>query len=285
MLHFKSEVQKKYKVPLIYECDDLLLDIPNYNYAMNYYNKNSEWTKRCLGLCDGVIVSTEKLRDMYVAKCDIKKCKVIPNHLPKFIWGDIYPAHQYYEGGKIKILWSGSQNHFSYKHMTPGVLGGDFGAGLLNFIKKTTDIYDWYFVGACPEELNDVKNKICHVPWKHIFEYPKAVKEIEPDIAIAPLIDNEFNSGKSNIKMLEFTAMGAAGIYSDVEPYRAANIRVKTDEEMIAQIERFAADVNVREKSFRKDYQSVRSQLWWEENDNIKKYIETYLGLFNQRLP
>jgi hypothetical protein len=272
-------------VPLIYEVDDLLIDIPEYNYAMKYYNKNSEWVQKCLEISDGVIVSTEKLRQIYTTKSNIKKCDVIPNHLPKFIWGDIYPAHEYYEGGKIKILWSGSQNHFSHSKLTPDVTGGDFGQELLNFIMKTTDIYDWYFVGACPAELDSVKNKICHVPWKHIFEYPKAVKDIEPDLAIAPLIDNEFNSCKSNIKMLEFTAMGAAGIYSDVEPYKQANIKVKTDEEMISQIERLASDLNARERVFKKDYQAVRSQLWWEESDNIKKYIETYLGLFNQRLP
>jgi len=169
MLHFRSNIQKKYKVPLIYEVDDLLIDIPEYNYARGYYGKNEEWTKKCLEFSDGVIVSTEKLREIYTKKCDIKKCDVIPNHLPKFIWGDIYPAHEYYEGGKIKILWSGSQNHFAHKNLTPGQSGGDFGSELLKFIKKTTDIYDWYFIGACPEELNDIKNKICHVPWKHIF--------------------------------------------------------------------------------------------------------------------
>ena len=285
MLHFRSQVQKKYKVPLIYETDDLLIGIPDYNYAKNYYGKNEEWVKKCLEMCDGVICSTEKLKELYMKKCDIKKIDVIPNHLPKFIWGDIFPAHEYYDGGKIKVLWSGSQNHFSYKQLTPDAQGGDFGKELLNFIKKTTDVYDWYFVGACPEELNDVKNKICHVPWKNIFEYPKAVKEIEADIAIAPLIDNEFNSAKSNIKALEFTAIGAAGIYSDVEPYKQTNIRVKTDEEMIVQIERLAGDISIREKVFRKDYQTVRGQIWWEENDNVKKYIETYLGLFGQRLP
>ena len=286
MLHFKAEVQKKYKVPLIYESDDLLIDIPEYNYARQYYAKNGDWVKKCLEICDGMIVSTEKLKEIYMNKCGVKKCEVIPNHLPKFVWGDIYPSHEYYEeGAKPKIFWSGSQNHFSHAKLTPGSTGGDFGQELLNFIKKTTDIYDWYFVGACPAELDSIKNKICHVPWKNIFEYPKCVKDIEPDVAIAPLIDNEFNACKSNIKMLEFTAMGAAGIYSDVEPYKSAYLRVKTDEEMIAQIERLAGDVTAREKTFRKDYQAVRGQLWWEENDNMKKYIESYLALFGQRLP
>jgi len=282
-MHFKSQVQKKFNVPIIYEIDDMLIGIPEYNYATQYYSKNEDWTKKCMGLSDGMVVSTEQLKKEYAEYC--KNIAVIPNHLPKFVWGDIYPAHEYYENKKIKILWSGSQNHFSHSQLTPGKHGGDFGNKLMNFITKTTDKYDWYFVGALPNELNPVKDKICFVPWKNIFEYPAAVKAIEPDIAIAPLIDNEFNACKSNIKMLEFTAMGAPGVYSDVLPYKKANVRVKTDEEFIAEIERLASDVDIRKKVFKRDFASVRAQLWWEEANNVKNYINTYLGLFKQRLP
>lgn len=39
------------------------------------------------------------------------------------------------------------------------------------------------------------------------------------DIAIAPLQDNAFNQCKSDIKFLDYCALGAAGIYSRVPPY------------------------------------------------------------------
>ena len=282
-LHFKSQVQKKFNVPIVYEIDDMLIGIPDYNYATKYYTKNEEWVKKCMGLSDAMITSTPQLKKVYAEYCN--NISVIPNHLPKFIWGDIYPAHDYYDGEKIKILWSGSQNHFSHSQLTPGIHGGDFGQKLLNFITKTTDKYDWYFVGSMPNELIPVKDKICFLPWQNIFEYPNAVKTIEPDIAIAPLVDNPFNACKSNIKMLEFTAMGAAGIYSNVMPYHAAKIKTNTDEEMISEIERLAADTDARRKTFQRDYSSVRAQLWWEEANNVKNYINTYLGLFKQRLP
>jgi hypothetical protein len=282
---FKKEVQKIHKIPLIYEIDDLLLGIPEYNYASGYYKNNEEWIKRCMGLADGMTVTTQQLKNIYGEWC--KNITVIPNHLPKFIWGDIYPAHDYYqEGGKPKILWAGSQNHFTRQGLTPqGNKGGDFGNELINFIKKTTGAYDWYFVGALPEELEAIKSKLCWIPWKHIFEYPKAVKDIEADLCIAPLIDNVFNSCKSNIKMLEFTAMGAPGVYNDVAPYKSAMIKVKTDEEMIAEIEKLASDIDYRKKVFTHDYEKVKSQLWWEEGQNVKKYINSHLNLFGQRLP
>lgn len=281
--HFKQTIQKKVNLPLIYEIDDMLIDIPSYNYASEYYNKNEDWVKKCMMVSDGMITSTEVLKQRYSEYC--KNIAVVPNHLPKFIWGDIYPSHEYYDGEKIKILWSGSQNHFSHRQLTPNSSGGDFGRELLNFIRKTTDKYDWYFVGAIPSELNDVKDNLCHVPWKHIFEYPKTVKDIEADIAIAPLIDNPFNACKSNIKMLEFTAIGAAGVYSDVEPYKLAAVKVHDDEEMIASIEALANDVDLRKKIWKRDMAAIGGQLWWEENNNLKTYINAYMGLFGQRIP
>jgi hypothetical protein len=281
---FKKEVQKIHKIPLIYEIDDLLLGIPGYNYASDYYKNNEDWIKRCMGLSDGMVVTTQQLADIYGEFC--KNITIIPNHLPKFIWGDIFPAHDYYqEGAKPKILWAGSQNHFVKKGLTRDKAGGDFGKELMKFIELTTGAYDWYFVGALPEELEHIKSKLCWIPWKHIFEYPKAVKDIEPDLCIAPLIDNVFNSCKSNIKLLEFTAMGAPGIYSDVAPYKEAMVKVKTDEEMIAEIEKMASDIDYRKKVYRHDYGKVRDQLWWEEGNNIKKYINSFLNLFGQRLP
>ena len=283
-LWFKTQVQKKLKIPMIYEIDDMLIDIPEYNYAVNYYKKNEDFVKKCMGLSDGMITSTEQLKKIYGEYCP--NINVIPNHLPKFIWGDIFPAHEYKdEKKKIKILWAGSQNHFAHKNLTGKTQGGDFGTELINYIKKTTHIYDWYFVGAMPHELDDIKEKLCFVPWKHIFEYPAAVKAIEPDIALAPLIDNEFNSCKSNIKTLEFVAAGAAGIYSDVIPYKKCYRKAKTDEDFIDHIEKLATDIQARAKTWKRDYNSVRSQLWWEENNNMTKYIESYLSLFNKRLP
>jgi hypothetical protein len=283
LVHFKTQVQSKYNVPIVYEIDDMLLGIPDYNYATNYYTKNEDWVKKCMQISDCMVVSTDHLKTVYSEYN--KNITVVENHLPKFIWGDIYPAHEYKdEKEKIKILWSGSQNHFSNKMLTPKAKGGDFGQELLSFIRKTTDIYDWYLVGSMPEELNNIKNQICFVPWKHIFEYPRAVKEIEPDICIAPLEDNPFNACKSNIKQLEYTALGAAGVYSDVLPYKKAKIKVKTDEEMVSEIERLAGDIDARRKTFKSDLAAVRGQLWWEEFENVKKYINSYLGLFKQRL-
>jgi hypothetical protein len=282
--HFKNTVQKQFPIPIIYEIDDMLFGIPKWNYASLYYNKAEDVIKRIMSECDGMMVSTAKLKEVYSPYC--KKISVIPNHLPKFVWGETYPKHNYYkEGEKIKILWGGSQNHFAMKQVTGDeVKGGDFGNKLLDFIRKTTDKYDWIFMGAIPEELQDIKDKVRFHPWENVFEYPKALKDMEPDICLAPLNDVEFNHCKSNIKCLEYNACGSVGVYSDVTPYKFMSRKAKTDEEFISHIEALADDIDLRAKTFNKDFKRVKSQLWWEENSNVKRYIETYLNMFGQRL-
>lgn len=283
--HFKNVVQKRHPtIPAIYEIDDMLFRIPKWNYASLYYNQAEDLIKTIMGECDAMITSTAKLKEVYKDYCP--KISVIPNHLPKFIWGDIYPAHDYYnEGTKIKILWGGSQNHFAMKQVVGEQnQGGDFGKELLNFIRKTINKYEWHLCGALPEELQDIKAKINFHPWEEVFNYPHLLHKIEPDICIAPLEDIEFNHCKSNIKCLEYVACGSVGVYSDVTPYKFMSLKAKNDEEMIAHIEKLAEDRDYRARIYNKDYQRVKPQLWWEENNNIRKYINTYLGLFGQCL-
>jgi glycosyltransferase involved in cell wall biosynthesis len=48
------------------------------------------------------------------------------------------------------------------------------------------------------------------------------------DIAISPLRDTVFNRSKSDIKFLDYCALGAAGIYSDVQAYRSTVHHLET---------------------------------------------------------
>jgi glycosyltransferase involved in cell wall biosynthesis len=54
--------------------------------------------------------------------------------------------------------------------------------------------------------------------------YPKFVpwmrKHLRWDVAIAPLEDDAFTRGKSDLKYLDYAALGIAGVFSEVRPYR-----------------------------------------------------------------
>jgi hypothetical protein len=199
---FHNKIRTQTNTPLIYEIDDLLIGIPEWNYAHDYYKQCEPYIKEMLSMVDGIITSTERLSEVYSEFN--KNITVIPNHLPKFIWGDIYPKH-YNEPRekKPRILWAGSQNHFSQPHLyEKGVKGGDFGSKMLDFIRKTTDKYQWIFSGGFPIELEGVKNKIETHKWVDVFNYPRHLKDLDADICVAPLIPCLFNDSKSNINML-----------------------------------------------------------------------------------
>jgi hypothetical protein len=49
--------------------------------------KAEDVIKRIMEECDGMMVSTAKLKEVYSPYC--KKLSVIPNHLPKFVWGEV----------------------------------------------------------------------------------------------------------------------------------------------------------------------------------------------------
>lgn len=285
LLYYRDNIRKTTKTPLLYEIDDLLTDIPPYNYAHDYYMPQKERIESILRLVDGIVVSTEKLKEEFLKYN--KRVGVLENHLPKFLWGDIQPKHLN-PNKKPRILWAGSSNHFPTKKVvkTHNIKKGDIDRKLFDFMKKTTDKYEWIIMGGIPLDLEDEINsgKIKFQRWADPISYSKVVKSLDADIGFAPLEKNKFNDCKSKIKALEYTAMGIPGIYSNVEPYKDLTIISDNAEEMIGNIETLAEDVDKRKYTFEKDYDTLKGQLWWEENDNVVKFIECYLNMFNKTL-
>ena len=288
--HFKTNIRKATKTPIIYEVDDLLWDIPSWNYASTFYNDKTPIIKGMLRLVDGMSVSTEYLKQAYLPYND--NIVVTPNHLPKFMWGDVIRKHETTPNTKKpRILYAGSENHFcnkkSYEYQS-GLIkdGGDFGDNLLNFIRKTTDKYQWVFSGGFPLELEDLitEGKIERHPWKNILDYPRHIKSLDIDIWTAPLMKCSFNDGKSNIKALEAIACGCPCVFSEAEPYKEFQLTSRTDNEIIGNIEKLASDVDYRKQVYEHDYEIVKDQLFWEDNNNVIKLIKSYISLFGRKI-
>ncbi|OGA74799.1 MAG: hypothetical protein A3G81_16740 [Betaproteobacteria bacterium RIFCSPLOWO2_12_FULL_65_14] len=75
------------------------------------------------------------------------------------------------------------------------------------------------------------------------------------DVGLAPLLPHRFNAGRSHTKFYDFVRCGAAGIYSDVEPY-ASFVRHERDGLLVPNdpaawveaILRLAADAELRQR-------------------------------------
>lgn len=272
----KNIVTLKHNVPIYYEIDDLLFGIESWNYAHEYYQGKEDVIKNIMSTVNGVVVSTPKLAEIYSEYN--KNIAVNLNRLSKCFWGE--PEFKVNESKKTRVLWAGSANHFAVKPLVErGIVGGDFSSVLIDYIKKTTDIYQWVFVGACPHELDDTKDKIEVHKWVPINEYPAFLKGLKIDIGIAPLQKNLFNQCKSAIKGLEYSAAGFPGIYTNIDPYEKFSMTCDTDEQMIENLEKMVSSVDLRKEVYYNDLKIVRPRLFWEENDNLLKYVNVYLSL------
>jgi hypothetical protein len=185
----------------------------------------------------------------------------------------------------------GSENHFCHP-ATPqyksGLRGGDFGIKLMEFIRSTVDKYQYVLSGAKPVELMDLieSKKIEFHVWKSVLEYPAHARALDLDIGLAPLFPSPFNDCKSNIKCLEFAVLGIPGAYSASRPYIDMSLNTNDEDEFIANIEKLASDVDYRMLTYKKDYDIVADQLYWEANEkmNLKKYVNAYLEMFGKTL-
>ena len=94
----------------------------------------------------------------------------------------------------------------------------------------------------------------------------------------------DFNDSKSCIKVLEYTSIGVPGVYSNAEPYKDCLLANDEEDGIIMNIERLANDIDFRKEVWDHDYSLVEKDLYWEDNENLKKYINSYLSLFKKRL-
>jgi len=215
-----KELQSKFGYKIIYEIDDLVWNIPEYNTAtshqINYYEK----VKEVLPYIDRVIVSTEYLKRCFERDFDYHAVHVVPNAVPQFLFNKRKePIKE--KIIKPKVLYTGAPQHFRQPSpiiqlpngqiqtgITP--LYGDWNKEWIDFIIDNVKNDKIEFICFCviPWFFEEIKDKIKCIPWTDCNSFPDLVMSQNADFYIAPLQDNEFNKCKSNIKLLEASIMG-----------------------------------------------------------------------------
>ena len=159
-------------------------------------------TLQALSLCDRLIVSTQPLADYYAPHC--KDIRLVPNALDPRYWNIKQP--QPTPRQRLRVGWAGAAQHLGDLRLVE------------QLVKELASEVDWVFMGMCPDELRPyVKEFHRFVSYK---DYPAKLASLDLDIAIAPLEDNPFNACKSNLRLLEYGAMGWPVVCSDVFPFR-----------------------------------------------------------------
>jgi glycosyltransferase involved in cell wall biosynthesis len=188
---------------IVFGQDDNLLDVPEKNsLKASLISGLDRRLARALGCCDRLIVTTEPLVDVY--RRFIDDIHVVPNNLDGTRWRGLASLRQ--AGRKPRVGWAGAQQHL-----------GDLD-WLEPVIRRLSREVEWVFMGMCPENLKPFVAEF-HEPVP-FDDYPAKLATLDLDLAIAPLEIHPFNEGKSDLRLLEYGALGWPVIASDIYPYQ-----------------------------------------------------------------
>lgn len=279
---YLKKLGEKMKFSVVYEIDDVVFheDIPGYNKFRGAFDDENikKSTIEMMQMADEVTVTCDYMKQYYESKTGQKNITIIPNYPPKF-WLDHYDEDLIERGynkrkRKPRVLYAGSGAHFDVDNI---VNQQDDFAHVIKTVRKTVNKYQWVFVGAFPNGLKDlvISGKIEYHPWTSLYDYPRLIKKLRPNIMVAPLIDNVFNRCKSDLKYIEGCAFGVPTICQDMCTYENAMYKFNTGEELVDQIDDVLKDKTTYMKAVRKGQEVIQGR-WLENDDNIGKYVELY---------
>jgi len=219
---------------IVHMLDDLFGNLPGKHHLHNYHKREGNTRlRRSLELSDRLVVTTQPLKEYYEGF--VPETRVIPNALVETTWFDL-PVTKRERRGKLRVGWAGAQQHLGDLDMIQTVVA-HFGSKV-----------DWVFMGMCPPSIQPHVKEV-H-PFVSINVYPQTLANLDLDIAIAPLEDNPFNTCKSNLRLLEYGAMGWPVVCSDVYPFRTDDppvLRVPNEPEAwIAAVDRLMESDTLR---------------------------------------
>jgi GT2 family glycosyltransferase len=207
--------------PVIFELDDLLFELPedHPDVQSGYYVETVVPMISALIQADAVTVSTPRLAG-YVRAVN-PNVHLLPNYLNDTLWR-MKPPEKWTGDRPVVIGYMGGPSHLPDLQMVA--------PALKNVLKRYENRVVVRLVGTNPPEdlLSEAGVSWEGAPTYVYRDFASHFTSRNIDIAVAPLRDNLFNRCKSAIKFLEYTAAGAAGIYSDLDTYRTAVLHEKT---------------------------------------------------------
>lgn len=245
---------------IVYTLDDLLTGMDESNHLRRNVPANcGARLKYALARCDRMVVSTDFLAETY--RHLIADIRVVPNRLEQELWLPVHSRKR--TSKKPRIGWAGGTTH-----------QGDL-ALLKEVIEMTRHEADWIFFGMCPKELRPLVVEF-HA-FTQFSEYPARLGALNLDIAVAPLAQIPFNQGKSNLRLLEYGALGIPVVCTDIDPYRnsPACCVQNTKEAWTKALRERIYDADARER------EGIELRQWVHRNflleDHLKEWLNAHL--------
>lgn len=161
--------------------------------------------KKALGAVDLVTVTTEQL-----AKAYSPYCKNIIN-IHNYINPDVMPTNEKKnQDSRTVICYQGGDSHYADIMSVMPVLQ--------KIKKQYKNTIHFKFFGSDFKKLYKSIDAE-HVPWDN-DDFYRTFSKHKIDIGIIPLINNQFNTRKSNIKWLEYSYYKIPSVVANMSPYK-----------------------------------------------------------------
>jgi glycosyltransferase involved in cell wall biosynthesis len=286
------DTSKKFNRYQIYEIDDNLHAVPENNPAYHTYNQNRpesgrilEWMKEC----DFLTVSREPLGAFY-KNITGKDYFTLENCIDF----ELYKKPVFKKDNKqIRIGWVGSSTHYDDLKVAA--------YGISQIVEEYGDRVKFVMMGwdgimrrqNKDGDLLTMGDSLDGIPrefhkFVDIHDYPNRLHGLNLDIAIAPLVDNEFNRGKSNIKWMEYSACGVPVIVSKVSAYTdyvvpgETALIAKREGDWYKKVKFMIENEEKRIEIAEKAYNEVRNKFSF--STNIDQWANLYRKLLTKKL-
>lgn len=179
---------------LIIDLDDDPVTINRDHPEYEKLEAKKEMRVKVLKEADHVVCSTQEIAD--AVKEINPYTTVIPNSIDPAIWEVKKPKPR--TDGKIRIGWMASGSHMTELPF------------ILPVLREVCDKYpqvEVHFAGIVMDSIEG-EQTYHHIGTSNYEQFPQWYADLDIDIAIAPLIDTQFNRCKSNIKWLEAGMLG-----------------------------------------------------------------------------
>ena len=193
-------------IPVITESDDNILSTPDYNPASIAYSAPGSYCRDVavaqFRASDAMIVSTPQLKEAYSEFCD--NIQIVENCLDFRVWDNV---KQRRNTELVRIGWAGGASHDEDLRIIEPV------------VRKTLEKHPtahFSIVHGIPPFLRDIERVECVAKFARIDRYPQFLASRNFDIGLAPLVDNNFNRAKSNLRWLEYAGLKVPCVASKV---------------------------------------------------------------------
>lgn len=271
-----------YKYKLVVDIDDAADVTPKYNQSFVDYHSGTGMTRIVRGElreADLVTVSTAPLKEW--ADKYAKRTVIVPNCVSPHLYSQVRTRqkearHQ----NDIRIYWGGGGGHYDDLLVAKDAL--------LRVFHERPNV-KLIFSNFLPDWAVDLPPfRVFMVRFAHFNAYPKVLKWLCADVAIAPLVDNEFNRCKSHVKWLDYSMAGIPGVYSDLEPYSTVEhgvtgLKARNSQEWYDHIGRLIDEKEFAGRIAMQAREEVLSR--WTINHHIGRYESMLQELVDFKVP